>query len=98
MNSGLSGIQLAIGLGFGSLALIGDAVHNLGDVAGLVLGWGADRLSPRPATARFTHGFGRSTQLAPLINAMLILMATISIAGRRWCICSPVRPFRRRFW
>lgn len=66
MTSGLSGIQLAIGLGFGSLALIGDAVHNLGDVAGLVLGWGADRLSPRPATARFTHGFGRSTlQLEP---------------------------------
>ncbi len=75
LNSGLSGLQLAIGFGFGSLALIGDAIHNLGDVAGLLFGWGAERLSARPATARFTYGFGRSTQLASLVNAGLILMA-----------------------
>jgi cobalt-zinc-cadmium efflux system protein len=74
-NSALSGLQLAIGLAFGSLALIGDAVHNLGDVAGLLFGWGAERLSARPPTARFTYGYGRSTQLASLINAVLILMA-----------------------
>ncbi len=75
LNSALSGLQLAIGIGFGSLALIGDAIHNLGDVAGLLFGWGAERLSARPATARFTYGFGRSTQLASLMNAALILMA-----------------------
>lgn len=75
LNSGLSGLQLAIGMAFGSLALIGDAVHNLGDVAGLLLGWGAERLSTRPATPHFTYGFGRSTQLASLLNAVLILMA-----------------------
>ena len=76
LNTGLSGLQLAIGFGFGSLALIGDAVHNLGDVAGLLLGWGAERLSGRPTTERFTYGFGRSTQLASLVNAVLILMAS----------------------
>ncbi|KAF0652903.1 cation diffusion facilitator family transporter [Cyanobium sp. Copco_Reservoir_LC18] len=75
LNSALSGLQLAIGIGFGSLALIGDAIHNLGDVAGLLFGWGAERLSARPASARFTYGFGRSTQLASLMNAALILMA-----------------------
>lgn len=75
LNSALSGLQLAIGIGFGSLALIGDAIHNLGDVAGLLFGWGAERLSARPATARFTYGYGRSTQLASLMNAALILMA-----------------------
>jgi cobalt-zinc-cadmium efflux system protein len=75
LNSALSGLQVVIGMGFGSLALIGDAVHNLGDVAGLLLGWGAERLSARPATARFTYGFGRSTQLASLVNGVLILMA-----------------------
>jgi len=76
LNSGLSALQLVIGIGFGSLALIGDAVHNLGDVAGLLFGWGAERLSSRPATGRFTYGFGRSTQLASLANAALILMAS----------------------
>jgi cobalt-zinc-cadmium efflux system protein len=76
LNSGLSALQLVIGMACGSLALIGDAVHNLGDVAGLLFGWGAERLSSRPATRRFTYGFGRSTQLASLINAVLILMAS----------------------
>lgn len=75
LNSALSGLQLVIGFGFGSMALVGDAVHNLGDVAGLLLGWGAERLSSRPPDQRFTYGFGRSTQLASLINAVLILMA-----------------------
>ena len=75
LNSGLSALQLVIGFGFGSLALIGDAIHNLGDVAGLLLGWGAEHLSGKPAQGRFTYGFGRSTQLASLVNALLILMA-----------------------
>jgi cobalt-zinc-cadmium efflux system protein len=75
LNSALAGGQLAIGIGFGSLALIGDAIHNLGDVAGLALGWGAERLSIRPPSERFTYGFGRSTQLAALINGVLIAMA-----------------------
>ena len=76
LNSGLSALQLVIGLAFGSLALIGDAIHNLGDVAGLLLGWGAERLSARAPSARYTYGFGRSTQLASLANAVLILMAS----------------------
>lgn len=75
LNAGLSALQLVIGVGFGSLALIGDAVHNLGDVAGLLLAWGAERLSSQPPSQRFTYGFGRSTQLASLANAVLILMA-----------------------
>ena len=76
LNSTLSGVQLVIGIGFGSLALIGDAIHNLGDVAGLALGWGAERLSTRAPSERFTYGFGRSTQLAALINGVLVAMAS----------------------
>ena len=75
LNSGLTVLQLAIGIGFGSLALIGDALHNAGDVVGLSLGWGADRLSRRPARGRFTYGYGRSTQLVSLLNGLLIFAA-----------------------
>ncbi|NDC36137.1 MAG: cation transporter, partial [Synechococcaceae bacterium WB9_2_112] len=75
LNSGLTALQLVIGFGFGSLALIGDALHNLGDVVGLALGWGADRLSRRPARGRFTYGFGRSTQMVSLVNGLLIFSA-----------------------
>ena len=79
LNSGLTALQLVIGFGFGSLALIGDALHNLGDVAGLALGWGAERLSRRPARGRFTYGFGRSTHLASLLNALLIFSAGVVV-------------------
>lgn len=75
LNSGLTVLQLTIGIGFGSLALIGDALHNAGDVVGLSLGWGADQLSRRPARGRFTYGYGRSTQLVSLVNGLLIFAA-----------------------
>jgi cobalt-zinc-cadmium efflux system protein len=79
LNSGLTTFQLLIGLAFGSLALIGDAVHNAADVLGLVLGWGAERLSRQPARGRFTYGFGRSTQIASLINGVLICSAGVVV-------------------
>lgn len=79
LNSGLTALQLVIGFGFGSLALIGDALHNLGDVVGLALGWGAERLSRRPAAGRFTYGYGRSTHLASLLNALLIFSAGVVV-------------------
>lgn len=76
LNASLSGLQIAVGIAFGSIALIGDALHNVGDVAGLLMGWGAESLSQRPAKGRFSYGFGRSTQLAAVANAVLILMAS----------------------
>jgi cobalt-zinc-cadmium efflux system protein len=95
LNCGLSAMQLVIGTAFGSLALIGDAVHNLGDVAGLLLGWGAEHLSTRAPVGRFTYGFGRSTQLASLANGVLILMASAVVlveAMQRLMVPRPVEP------
>jgi len=79
LNSGLTALQLVVSFGFGSLALIGDALHNLGDVVGLGLGWGADQLSRRPAGGRFTYGYGRSTQMAALLNGLLIFSAGVVV-------------------
>ena len=76
LNAALSGLQLVVGIAFGSIALIGDALHNVSDVMGLLLGWGAESLSKKPARGRFSYGFGRSTQLAAVANAVLILMAS----------------------
>ena len=79
LNAFLTGAQLAIGFGFGSLALIGDAIHNLGDVVGLLLAWGAERLSLKPPRGRFTYGFARSTHLAALINGLLVFGAGLLV-------------------
>ena len=58
-----------------SLALLADAGHNLGDVLGLVLAWGAGRLALRRPTERRTYGLRRSTVLAALANAVVLLVA-----------------------
>ncbi len=64
--------------GFGvmanSVALVADAAHNLGDVLALLLAWGAAWLARRPPTARRTYGWGRTSILAALINATVLLV------------------------
>lgn len=63
-----------------SVALIADAGHNLGDVLGLVCAWTAMYLARRPPGGRFTYGLGRSSLLAALTNAVLLLFACGAIA------------------
>jgi cobalt-zinc-cadmium efflux system protein len=58
-----------------SLSLVADAGHNLGDVAGLILAWVAGSLGRRLPTARHTYGLRRSSVLAALANAVILLIA-----------------------
>jgi cobalt-zinc-cadmium efflux system protein len=77
-------IFVVVEAGFGflsnSVALIADAGHNLSDVLGLVFAWTATYLGRRPPGARFTYGLGRSSVLAALANAVLLLLACGAIA------------------
>ena len=68
------------GLAAGSLALLADAGHNLGDVLGLALSWGAAVLGRRGPSGRFTYGLRSSSILAALANAMILLVVTGGIA------------------
>lgn len=63
-----------------SLALVADAGHNLSDVLGLALAWGAIMLSRRTPTKERTYGFRRSSILAALINAAVLLISVGAIA------------------
>jgi cobalt-zinc-cadmium efflux system protein len=81
---GLNLVFVVVEGGFGfvsnSVALIADAGHNLSDVLGLVCAWGALILGRRPPGAKFTYGLGRSSVLAALANAVLLLLACGAIA------------------
>ncbi len=77
-------VELAAGFWAGSLALLADAGHNASDVLGLLLAWGADWLSRRPPSRRYTWGLGRSTILAALANAVLLLVACGAIFWEAW--------------
>lgn len=75
---------VAIEFGFGqvthSLALVADAGHNLSDVLGLLLAWGASILARRYPSERRTYGWRRTTILAALTNAVVLLIAVGAIA------------------
>ncbi|HNW59013.1 MAG TPA: cation diffusion facilitator family transporter [bacterium] len=80
LNSAFVLIEAGFGLFSGSLALIADAGHNLSDVLGLVLAWGASRLAERRPTARRTYGLRRTSILAATLNATILLIA-VGIIG-----------------
>jgi cobalt-zinc-cadmium efflux system protein len=68
-------VQAVYGVIAHSTALLADAGHNLSDVLGLLLAWGATWLATRRPSERFTFGFGTSSILASLANATLLLIA-----------------------
>ena len=75
LNIGFVVVETAYGFLANSLALLADAGHNLSDVLGLLLAWGAAALVKRRPTARHTYGLKRSSILASLANAILLLVA-----------------------
>ncbi|WP_408588347.1 cation diffusion facilitator family transporter [Novosphingobium sp.] len=75
LNTGFVLVEALYGVLSGSMALVADAGHNLSDVLGLLIAWGASALVKRPPSARFTYGFKSSSILAALGNASLLLVA-----------------------
>jgi cobalt-zinc-cadmium efflux system protein len=76
LNLGFVVIEAAYGFLADSMALLSDAGHNLSDVLGLAIAWGAALLARRGPTERFTYGLRSSSILAALFNALLLLVAT----------------------
>ena len=80
LNLAYVGVQVLFGALAHSVSLLADAVHNLSDVLGLLLAWGATRLAKGLPSPRFTYGLRSSSILAALINAVVLLLVTGGIA------------------
>jgi len=81
LNTGFIVVEVIFGLLSHSLSLLADAGHNLGDVMGLLMAWAATNLGRRSPTERFTYGLRRSSVLAALFNAILLLVGIGAIAA-----------------
>jgi cobalt-zinc-cadmium efflux system protein len=79
LNSALVAAQVVFGIAAHSMALLADAAHNFGDVLALVLAWGAALLGRRAPSLQRTYGWGRSSILAALINAIVLLISVGAI-------------------
>jgi len=80
LNAAFVAAEFFYGLAAHSVALVADSAHNLTDVLGLLLAWGASILARRRPTARRTYGWGRSTIYASLVNAAVLLVSVGGIA------------------
>lgn len=73
-------LQLAVVFATGSVALLADTIHNIGDAVTAVPLWIAFWLVRRPPTQRFTYGLGRVEDLAGVAIVAIILFSAI-VAG-----------------
>lgn len=77
-------VELVLGFYANSLALIGDALHNLTDVVALFIALIAVLLERRPATPSRTYGFQRAGVLAAFVNAATLVGLTLYIFVEAW--------------
>jgi len=68
--------EIVVGLYAGSLALLGDALHNLTDAAALIIALIAVRLERRAPTSGKSFGYQRAGILAAFINAGMLVAFT----------------------
>lgn len=76
--------ELTVGFWAGSLALIGDALHNLTDAVALIIALVAVRLERRPPTKEKSFGYQRAGVLAAFINAAMLVTFTLFIFREAW--------------
>jgi len=79
LNILFAAVEAFYGWKVNSLALLADAGHNLSDVVGLVLAWGATFVGKLRPDLRHTYGWKRGTILAAFANALLLMVAMGSL-------------------
>ena len=79
LNAAIALAEIIAGVFSGSVALIADATHNLGDVFALALSLFARALSSRPTSFRHTYGLKRFEVLAAFLNAVVLIVVAVFI-------------------
>lgn len=79
LNLAFTILELVGGLYVNSVAIISDAVHDLGDSLSLGTSWYLDRLSKKKATAAYSFGYRRFSLLGALINALVLIIGSIFV-------------------
>jgi len=81
LNVIITVFELLGGLLSGSLSLLSDAFHNLGDALSIVLSYAAHRIGGRQQTRTNTFGYRRAEILAALLNSGVLIVISLFLAG-----------------
>lgn len=76
LNLGFTVVEIFGGLWINSMAILSDALHDLGDSLSLGLAWYFDRLSHRGSDQHFSYGYKRFSLLGAVINSVVLLLGS----------------------
>lgn len=77
LNAGITVVEIIGGIFSGSLALLSDAFHNLGDSLSIIMSYFAQVISGRPENRRRTFGYRRAEIIAAWLNAIFLIVVAI---------------------
>ena len=79
LNLSFTVIEVIGGLYTNSLAILSDALHDLGDSLSLGLSWYFQKLSKKGRTKKFSYGYKRFSLLGAIINSIVLVAGSIFI-------------------
>jgi len=79
LNLSFTIVEIVGGLFTNSMAILSDAVHDLGDSISLGLSWYFQKVSKKPSTRVFTYGYKRFSLLGAVINSGVLLVGSVLI-------------------
>ncbi|MDX5419214.1 MAG: cation diffusion facilitator family transporter [Hymenobacteraceae bacterium] len=79
LNLSFTLIELVGGLWINSMAILSDALHDLGDSLSLGLAWYFEKVAKRSRDAKYTFGYKRFSLLGAVINSVILLVGSIVI-------------------
>jgi len=82
LNLGFTILEIIGGISTNSLAILSDAVHDLGDSISLGLAWYLERYADRGGDQRFSYGYRRFSLLGALINTIILIVGSLFIISR----------------
>ncbi|QYJ68573.1 cation diffusion facilitator family transporter [Flavobacterium litorale] len=79
LNLGFTLLEIVGGLYVNSVAILSDALHDLGDSLSLGLSWYLNEHSKKQANNKFTFGYSRFSLLGALINSVVLIAGSVYI-------------------
>ena len=82
LNLGFAILEIFGGLWTNSLAIVSDAVHDLGDSVSLGLAWYLEKYSNKQSDRAFSYGYRRLSSLAALINTLILFIGSLYVISQ----------------
>lgn len=82
LNLSFTVIELIGGVLTNSVAILSDAVHDLGDSFSLGMSWYFQKMAKKPRSKEYTYGYKRFSLMGAVINSVVLLVGSILILTR----------------